>query len=142
MEIQVLVSKKGTKVVTANQLHRALRLVDYRYNNDTQKWLNDLYSFSDGVRQPVEMQDYSKRTFKYAKMPDYYLSVELAILITLRSNSPVKQFYAKYLIALNTIPQDKVKTNDRTNNTQKVSTDPVLLNNAASLPKGIQLGLW
>lgn len=142
MEIQVLVSKKGTKVVTANQLHRALRLVDYKYNSDTQKWLNDLYSFNDGVRQPIELQDYSKRTFQYAKMQDYYLSIELAILITLRSNSPVKQFYAKYLTAISNIPQDKVKTNNRTNNTQKVSTNPVLLNKAASLPKGIQLGLW
>lgn len=141
MEIQILVSKKGTKVVTAHQLHQALRLTDYKYNKDVQKWLTDIYAFEDGVRQPIEMQDYSIRHFQHSKMLDYYISVELAILIALRSNSTVKQFYTKYLIAMSNTNQDNTKNVKQNNNNPKVNIVPEIIDRS-TMPSGVQLGLW
>ncbi len=100
MELQVLISKKGTQVVTATNLHQVLRLPEHKYNSNLDKWLSDIYAFRDDVRQACEMRDYAQRNLKFSKLRDYYLSVELAKLITLNSSSPVKQEYAKRLIAL------------------------------------------
>ena len=100
MELQVLVSKKGTKVVTASNLHQALKLPDHKYNGNVEKWLADFYAFRDDVRKPCDMRDYAFRPLNYSKRKDYYLSIELAKLITLNSSSPVKQKYAKYLVDL------------------------------------------
>ena len=98
MELQVLVSKKGTKVVTATNLHQVLQLPDHHYATNVKKWLCDIYEFKDGIRKPTAMRDYARRQLKDKHvLKDYYLSVELAKLITLSSKSKVKQKYAKWL---------------------------------------------
>ncbi|GJM32208.1 MAG: hypothetical protein DHS20C18_12090 [Saprospiraceae bacterium] len=106
MELQVLISKKGTKVVTATNLHQVLQLPEHHYGTTVRKWLNDVYEFRDGIRKPLRMQDFAHRkTNDNPVLKDYYLSVELAKLITLNSKSKVKQKYAKWLFSL----EDKVE---------------------------------
>ncbi len=101
MELQVLVSKKGTKVVTATNLHQVLQLPNHHYATNVRKWLNDVYEFKDGIRKPVKLRDFADRRNSGASIvDDYYLSVELAKLITLNSRSKVKQKYAKWLFSL------------------------------------------
>ncbi len=105
-ELQILTSKKGTKVVTATNLYMALQLPNQHYATNIKKWLTDIYEFKDGIRRPVRMQDYARRPVKDNPiLHDYYLSVELAKLITLNSKSKVKQKYAKWLFSL----EDKVE---------------------------------
>ncbi len=117
MELQVLISKKGTKVVTATNLHQVLQLPDHHYATNVRKWLNDIYEFHDGIRKPLRMQDFAKRNVKDSPvLKDYYLSVELAKLITLNSKSKVKQKYAKWLFSL----EDKVE------NAELLTKDQVL----------------
>ncbi len=101
MELQVLVSKKGTKVVTATNLHAALELNNDHYMANIKRWLYDIYEFSDGIRKPERMKDYAPRKLKDQPiMDDYYLSVELAKMIALNSKSKVKQKYAKWLYSI------------------------------------------
>ncbi|MEL6865652.1 MAG: hypothetical protein AAFP19_14590 [Bacteroidota bacterium] len=100
MDLQVLVSKKGTQVVTATNLHKALKLPAHRYNSNIEKWLSDVYAFRDDIRKPSEFKDYALRQLQFAKQRDYYLSIELAKLITLNSDSEVKLKYAKHLMSL------------------------------------------
>lgn len=101
MELQVLVSKKGTKVVTATNLHQVLQLPNHHYATNVRKWFNDVYEFKDGIRKPVKLRDFADRKHNGTPLvDDYYLSVELAKLITLNSRSKVKQKYAKWLFSL------------------------------------------
>lgn len=101
MDLQILISKKGTKVVTATNLHQALQLLDHHYATNVKRWLHDVYEFRDGIRKPEHMQDFALRKLKNAPvLDDYYLSVELAKQIVLRSTSKVKLKYAKYLLSL------------------------------------------
>lgn len=101
MVLQVYISKKGTKVVAATQLHQVLQLPDHHYAVNVRHWLTDVYEFKDGIRKPLKMQDFANRNVKENSIvKDYYLSVELAKLITLNSKSKVKQKYAKYLFSL------------------------------------------
>ncbi|MDX1940818.1 MAG: hypothetical protein SFU99_09725 [Saprospiraceae bacterium] len=101
MDLQILISKKGTKVVTATNLHQALQLLDHHYAANVKKWLNDLYEFRDGIRKPILKQDFAPRKLQDAMLiEDYFLSIELAKQIVLRSNSKVKLKYAKYLLSL------------------------------------------
>lgn len=101
MELQVLVSKKGTKVVTATNLYQVLQLPNHHYAMNIKKWLNDIYEFGDGIRKPEAMKDYAKRQLKDNPiLKDFYLSVQLAKLITLNSRSKVKQKYAKWLYSI------------------------------------------
>jgi len=100
MELQILVSKKGTRVVTASNLHQALRLPDHKYNSNIEKWLTDIYAFKDDVRKPIDLKDFSQRPLKHSKLKDYFISIELAKLITLNSNSGVKMRFAKWLMSL------------------------------------------
>ncbi len=97
MELQILISKKGTQVVTASNLYDALQLPQHQYNANIAKWMSDFYAFSDDIRQAKALSDYAERKLKLSKRKDFYLSVELAKLITLNSNSKVKQHYARYL---------------------------------------------
>jgi phage anti-repressor protein len=97
MELQILISKKGTQVVTASNLYDALQLPAHKYNSQIKKWLADCYAFSDDIRRAKELKDYALRPLKMSKRKDYYLSVEFAKLITLNSDSKVKKTYAKYL---------------------------------------------
>lgn len=109
MELQVLVSKKGTKVVTATNLHQVLQLADHHYAANVKKWLSDVYEFKDGIRKPIAMRDFAKRQLRDNHvLKDYYISVELAKMITLSSKSKVKQKYAKWLY----LQEDKVENAD------------------------------
>ncbi len=100
MDLQILVSKKGTQVVTASNLHDALCLPKHKYNSNVGKWLSDIYNFKDDIRKPLEMKDFSKRNLKLSKRKDFYISIELAKLITLNSESTAKKQYAKWLSML------------------------------------------
>lgn len=101
MELQILISKKGTKVVTATNLHQVLQLLDHHYSMNVKKWMSDIFEFRDGIRKPISMQDYAPRQLKDAPLvEDYYISVEFAKLITLRSKSKVKWKYAKWFQSL------------------------------------------
>lgn len=117
MELQILTSKKGTKVVTASNLHRALQLADHHYQANVKTWLNNVYEFRDDIRKPLKMKDFAPRkTEEGHLLKDYYLSAELAKLITLNSRSKVKQKYAKWLFSL----EDKVE------NAELLTKDQVL----------------
>lgn len=101
MELQILISKKGTKVVTASNLYGALELPEQHYGTILLKWIDDFYEFTDGIHKPVRLQDYAKR--KISNNPilkDYYLSIELAKKIVLRSKSKFKIKFAKQLHVL------------------------------------------
>ncbi|MBK6902683.1 MAG: hypothetical protein IPH04_07685 [Saprospirales bacterium] len=100
MELQVLISKKGTKVVRATELYQVLELPAAQYARNLKKWLSDVYEFRDGIRKPVKMQDYANRPSGDPLIDDYYFSIEMAKLITLNSHSRVKQKYARYLFSL------------------------------------------
>lgn len=100
-DLQILVSKKGTKVVTATNLHYVLQLPNHHYGMNVKKWLNDVYEFQDGIRKPVGMQDYARRLVKgNPVLEDYYLSIDFAKLIVLQSRSKFKQKYARLLLSL------------------------------------------
>ena len=105
MELEIKISKRGTKVVTATNLFKALELPKAQYTKIVKGWLNDIYEFHDGIRKPLRMQDFATRFRKEGVVDDYYLSVELAKAITLNSRSKVKHKYAKYLFGL----EDKVE---------------------------------
>ncbi|MTB52958.1 hypothetical protein [Lewinella sp. W8] len=95
MELQILTSKKGTRVVKASELHRALGLTDHHYQTNVRHWLKDVYQFPDGIRRAEGMKDYARaRKAGNALVQEYYLSVELAKLIALSSRSKVKQAVA------------------------------------------------
>ncbi|MEM8526748.1 MAG: hypothetical protein AAGG68_19060 [Bacteroidota bacterium] len=101
MNLQILVSKKGTKVVTATNLYVALELPTQHFEKEVKKWITDIYEFDDGIRRPVRMKDYAPRTIpKDLIHQDYYISIEFAKLITLNSKSKVKLKYAKQLFSL------------------------------------------
>ncbi|MBK6619412.1 MAG: hypothetical protein IPG32_00475 [Saprospirales bacterium] len=100
MELQVLISKKGTKVVRATELYQVLELPAAQYARNLKKWLSDVYEFRDGIRKPLKMQDYANRPSGDPLIDDYYFSIEMAKLITLNSHSRVKQKYARYLFSL------------------------------------------
>ncbi len=116
MELQILVSKKGTKVVTASNLHLVLGLPNKHFAANVKRWLNDVYEFRDGIRKPDHLRDFAKRSAKENVVDDYYLSVELAKLITLNSKSKVKQKYATWLLDLE----------DQVENAELLTTDQVL----------------
>ncbi|MEO1711716.1 MAG: hypothetical protein AAFU60_00060 [Bacteroidota bacterium] len=100
MIIPVYVSKKGTKVVRAFHLHQALGISKDYFPKDVKRWIKDLYQFNDGIRNPERYKDFAKREAKEDQLiDDYYLSVELAKLVTLNSRSKHKLKYAKYLSA-------------------------------------------
>jgi len=105
MELPVLVSKKGTKVVRATELYQVLELPAANYTRNLKRWLNDVYEFRDGIRKPVKLQDYASRPSGDPLVEDYYITIELAKMITLNSSSKVKQKYARYLFSL----EDKVE---------------------------------
>ncbi len=98
MDLHIFISKKGTKVVLATELHQALQLADHHYATNIKKWLNDFYEFNDGIRKPIKLQDFaSRKQDETVIWQDYYLSVALAKQICLRSRSKVKQKFALQL---------------------------------------------
>lgn len=105
MELEILVSKKGTKVVLATNLYEALQLPNGQYAKTVKSWMRDVYEFRDGIRQPEPLKDFAKRHFEDGEEEDFYLTVELAKLITLNSTSKEKRRFANHLLSLD----DKVE---------------------------------
>ncbi|MCF8244625.1 MAG: hypothetical protein K9J37_09625 [Saprospiraceae bacterium] len=99
MELQILVSKKGTKVVLASSLYLSLGLPNKQYAANLRHWLHDIYQFHDSIRKPEHFKDFAKRQSKEVALDDYYLSIEFAKLITLNSKSKVKLKFATWLLA-------------------------------------------
>jgi len=97
MELEVLLSKQGTKVVVASNLYQVLQLPSKHYGTQLRKWMKDLYEFRDGIRRPQPLRDYAKRPRPGEPMEDFYLTLELAKLIALRTNSKFKLKYARLL---------------------------------------------
>lgn len=98
MKPRIFQSKKGTRVVRFSELFSALKLPYHYYNRCLKDWLSDYYSFTDDVRIPTEMQDYSERPQPFSPYKDYYLTLELARLMTLNSKSPLKKELARWLM--------------------------------------------
>jgi phage anti-repressor protein len=99
MELEILVSKKGTRVVKASELFIALGLPEHHFGQLVRKWLNDIYEFRDGIRAPESMKDYAIRPVDAPVQKDYFLSIELAKQIALKSTSKNKQKIAIKLAA-------------------------------------------
>lgn len=97
MELEVLESKHGTKVVIASNLYQVLGLPAHHYSTNARKWLKDLYEFCDGIRRPQPLRDYAKRPRPGEPIEDFFLTLELAKLIVLRTNSKQKLKYARLL---------------------------------------------
>lgn len=97
MKLEILESKKGTKVVVASNLHAALKLPVRQYGALVRKWLRDVYEFPDGIRRPQIYRDFAKRPRPGEPLEDFYLTLELAKLIALRTNSKDKLKYARLL---------------------------------------------
>lgn len=97
MQLDVLESKNGTRVVIATELYAALELPTQHYARESRRWVKDIYEFSDDIRRPECFRDYAKRPRPGQPIVDYYLSLELARKITLHSNSKVKARVARYL---------------------------------------------
>lgn len=116
MEIEVLTSKKGTKVVTATNLYAALQLPRSSYYKQVKRWLKDVYEFQDGIRRPKPMVDFAKRNVENSPVDDYYLSTEFAKQICLKSTSKFKRKFANELSSLE----------DRPSTADQLSIDQVL----------------
>jgi hypothetical protein len=100
MELEVLQSRKGTKVVAATNLYEVLQLPRQQYGTHVRRWLRDLYEFGDGgIRKPQPLRDFAKRPRPGEPIEDFYLTLELAKLIALRTTSKVKLRYARLLDA-------------------------------------------
>ena len=99
MQLEVFESKRGTKVVTASNLHAALKLPVRQYGALVRKWLRDAYEFQDGIRKPQAYRDFAKRPRPGEPIEDFYITLELAKLIVLRTNSKQKVKYARLLEA-------------------------------------------
>lgn len=97
MELEIFESKKGTKVVTASSLHAALKLPVRQYGTQVRRWVRDIYEFPDGIRRPQPYRDFAKRPRPGDPIEDFFITLELAKLIALRSNSKNKLKYARLL---------------------------------------------
>jgi len=97
MDLQVFESKKGTKVVTASGLYSALKLPVRQYSTLVRRWIRDIYEFPDGMRKPQPYRDYAKRPRPGEPVEDFFITLELAKLIALRTNSKQKLKYARLL---------------------------------------------
>ena len=121
MDLQILVSKKGTKVVKASNLYLVLGLPNKQYPVILRRWLNDVYEFKDGIRKPASMKDFAMRP-KHAEddreklVDDYYFSIEFAKLAALNTKSKFKQKYATFLFNLE----------DKDDNSDLLSIDQVM----------------
>ena len=98
MDLPILTSKKGTRVIKASALHRVLGLNDNHYQANVRHWLKDVYQFADGIRTPQGMKDYARDPKCRGKViKEYYLQLEFAKLVSLNSKSKVKQAVATKL---------------------------------------------
>jgi hypothetical protein len=97
MQLEVFESKQGTKVVSCSNLYQVLNLPIRQYGPLTRKWVRDLYEFKDGIRKPVAYRDYAKRPRPNEPLEDFFVTLELAKMIVLRSNSKHKAKFARLL---------------------------------------------
>lgn len=97
MELEILESKHGTKVVSVSNLYQVLQLPARQYGINLRRWMKDLYEFRDGIRRPQPLRDFAKRPRPGEPVEDFYLTLELAKLIALRTNSKKKLKYARIL---------------------------------------------
>jgi phage anti-repressor protein len=110
MDLIIRISKKGTRVVRATELHRALGLADHHYQANVRNWLKDVYQFADGIRRPVGMQDFARSTrTKGQLVQEYYLNLEFARLVALSTKSKVKQAVATKLSKEEAVYPDRVQ---------------------------------
>lgn len=84
-------------MVTAANLHAALRLPVRQYGALVRRWLKDVYQFDDGIRRPQLYRDFARRPRPGEPIEDFYVTLELAKLIALRTNSKEKMKYARLL---------------------------------------------
>jgi phage anti-repressor protein len=119
MDLPIYISKKGTKVVAATELHQALQLTDHHYATNVKRWITDIYEFRDDIRRPEKLRDFANRKAKGNPiLKDYYLTVELAKLICLSSKSKVKLKYAKLL--------SHAETEEAESNTARLNEEDVM----------------
>jgi hypothetical protein len=90
MELILLESRKGTKVVTFSNLYAVLGLPERQYGTNARKWMRDHYEFRDGLRRPQVSTDFAKRPRPGEPFEDFFVTLELAKLIALRSGSKHK----------------------------------------------------
>lgn len=100
MELEILESKKGTKVVTASNLYQALRMPSHSYGANVRKWMRGIYELKDGIRRPEPLRDCAKRPRPNEPIEDFYLTLELAKLIAIRTTSKEKLKIVRYLTAM------------------------------------------
>lgn len=100
MSLHVLVSRKGTRVVTASNLYQALELPPAQYGRAIRHWVRDIYELDGVLRRPEHGRDFAPRRNRDNPSGDYYLSLPLARQIALRTNSRHKLKYALQLQAL------------------------------------------
>ncbi len=140
--IQVLVSKKGTKVVIASHLHQALHIPMFKFNRNVAKWIKDIYAFEDDIRVPKEFKDYGERKFEFGKQKDFYLSLELARLICLQAQADkqTKLALAKHLAAVEYSNGVIPMFYQRRSKPAKRMKKKINITNHKS--NAVQLGLW
>ncbi|MFT7121886.1 MAG: phage anti-repressor protein [Neolewinella sp.] len=110
MELTIHISKKGTRVVKATELHRSLGLLDHHYQDNIRRWIKDIYQFGDGIRKPEGLRDFARHPNSRGKLiQEYWLAVEFAKLIALGSRSKVKQPIATKLSKEEDIYPEHVK---------------------------------
>ncbi len=110
MELTIRISRKGTRVVRASELHRALGLADHHYQANVRGWIKDVYQFADGIRTPEGLRDYARSTnTKTDVVHEYYFNLELARLVALATKSKVKQAVATKLSKEEAVYPDRVQ---------------------------------
>lgn len=97
MDLLIFESKYGTKVVAVSNLYETLKLPTAQYGTQVRKWLKDLYEFREGIRRPQPLRDFAKRPRPGEPVEDFFITLELAKLIALRTNSKQKLKYARLL---------------------------------------------
>ncbi|MEZ4919264.1 MAG: hypothetical protein R2792_09175 [Saprospiraceae bacterium] len=99
MQLEIFESRYGTKVVTCSNLYLALHPTSTQYGTVVRKWIRDHYEFKDGIRRPEPLRDFAKRPRPGDPVEDFYITLELAKQIALRSNSKIKLRLIRFLEA-------------------------------------------
>lgn len=99
--LEIFESKKGTKVVLASNLYKVLGLSSPSFPYQVRQWLRAYYEFEEGRnRSPELLRDFAHRPSDGRAPEDYYLTLDFAKLIALRTRSKFKLRYAKILDAV------------------------------------------
>ncbi|PPK86000.1 hypothetical protein CLV84_2917 [Neolewinella xylanilytica] len=110
MDLSISISKKGTRVVKASELHRALGLADHHYQANVRNWIRDVYQFADGIRKPEGLKDFARSPkTKVGIVHEYYFNLEMARLVALSTKSKVKQAIATKLSKEEAVYPDRVQ---------------------------------